>query len=66
MKGSMKKLKREIMNTVANFEVDVCLCNDKAMSKKDFSKYKKRYNEALDKSANKIIALVWNSIGELL
>lgn len=66
MKGSMKKLKREIMNTVANFAVDVCLCNDKAMSKKDFAKYKKRYNEALEKSTNSIIALVWNSIGELL
>jgi len=62
----MKKLKRQIMNTISNFEVDVCLCGDKAMSKKDFAKYKKRYNEVLEKSANKIIALVWNSIGELL
>ena len=62
----MKELKRKIMNTVSNFEVGVCLCNDKAMSKKDFAKYKKRYNEALEKSTNSIIALVWNSIGELL
>lgn len=60
------KLKRDIMNAISNFEIEVCLCGDKAMSKKDFRKYKSKYNNALDKSANKILTLFWNAIGELM
>jgi hypothetical protein len=62
----MKKLKREVMNAISNFEIEVCLCNEKAMSKKDFGKYKKKYNEALEKSTRKVLVLFWNAVGGLI
>lgn len=60
------KLKRDVMNVISNFEVNVCLCNEKAMPKKDFNKYKKKYNEELEKSTRKILTLFWNAVGGLL
>lgn len=62
----MKKLKRQVMNAISNFEIEVCLCGDRAMSKKDFNKYKAKYNKALEKSANKVLTLFWNAVGEII
>ena len=62
----MKKLKRDVMNVLSNFETSVRLCTEHAMSKKDFKKYKLKYNTALEQSTNKILTLFWNSVGEII
>ena len=62
----MKKLKRDVMNVVAEFEVEVVMPNDRAMSNKDFKAYRVKYNTALEKATNKILTLVWNAFGELI
>jgi len=62
----MKRLKRNVMNTISNFEVEISMPNNYAMSKKDFQKYKIKYNEALEKATNKVLTLVYNAFGELL
>lgn len=62
----MKKLKKDVMNAISNFETSVCLCNEHAMSKKDFKKYKLKYNTELERATNKILTLFWNAVGEII
>ena len=54
------------MNAISNFEIEVCLCGNKAMSRKDFKKYKKKYNDALDVATRKVMVLIYNAFGELI
>ena len=61
-----KQLHNEISNTIANFETSVCLCKDYAMSKKDFAKYKKKYNDNLEMATRKIKMLMYNAFGGLI
>jgi len=60
----MKKLKRDVMNEVANFEIEVAL--PYAMNKTQYRKYKVKYNQALERHTNKILVLFWNAVGELI
>lgn len=61
----MTKLKRDIANAIANFEITISKPNNYAMSKKDFEIYKKKYNEALKVATQKVFVLMYNAFGKL-